>query len=149
MGSVRTIVPDDLQVVGEDVNLGGADILDASAGSVSFDWDPGVADSCFFVANRKFRIKGIIARIEVAGTDLGAVTGAIKKVASGTDIASGTALHSGTIDLKGTVNTNQTLTLSTTDTELDIASGDAIGFDLTGTPTAAIGSVTVYMAARD
>lgn len=111
----------------------------------SFSWDPNVADATFFVANRDWRVVAITARVEVAGTDGGAVTGTIKKAASGTDIASGTALHTGSIDLKGTVDTNQSLTISTTLTTLDIPSGTAIGFDLTGTPTTARGVVSVFL----
>lgn len=112
----------------------------------SYSWDPNSADDTFFVAIRRYRVIGITARIEVTGTDAGAVTAAIKKAASGTDIASGTALHTGTIDLKGTVNTNQTLTLSATSSDLDIAAGTSIGIDLTGTMTAARGVVTVLLA---
>lgn len=122
---------------------------DLSAGSAivvaSGAWDPNLADVSFFVANRDYRVIGITARIEVAGTDGSAVTGAVKKAASGTDIAAGTALHSSTINLKGTVNTNQALTVSTTYADLDIPAGTAIGLDLTGTPTAARGVVSVFL----
>ncbi len=111
----------------------------------SFSWDPNVADSTFFVANRDYRVLGITSRIEVVGTNGSAVTAAIKKAPSGTDIAAGTALLSSTIDLKGSVDTNQVLTLSTTGTDLDIPSGTSIGFDLTGTPTSARGVVSVFL----
>lgn len=111
-------------------------------------WDPGIADTSFFIAPRQCRVRSIVARIDTAGTDAGAVTGAIKKAASGTAVASGTALHTGTIDLKGTAATNQTLTLSATATDLELSAGDCIGFDLTGTPTAAVGSVTVEIEPR-
>lgn len=119
----------------------------ASASSllvVNFPYEPTVLDSTFFVAGRPWRVVGIIARVEVAGTG-GACTATIKKVASATDIASGTALHSSSFNLVGTVDTNQTLTLSTTATDLDIAMGNAIGFDLTGTPTSARGVISVYL----
>ncbi len=110
------------------------------------EWNASSVDKCALIATRKFRVKAIIARVEVVGTDAGAVTAAVKKAASGTDIAAGTALHSGTINLKGTVDTNQTLTLSTTDADLEIPSGTAVGIDFTGVLTAAIGSVTVHLA---
>lgn len=109
-------------------------------------WDANIADTVFFVASRQYIVKKITARVEVAGTDAGAVTAVVKKAASGTAITSGTALHSGTINLKGTAATNQALTLSTTASDLDIAAGNAIGLDLTGTPTAAVGCVTVWLA---
>lgn len=105
-------------------------------------------DKSFFVADRSYTVMGIRGRVTAAGTDAGAVTAAIKKAPSGTAIASGTALHSGTMNLKGTPDTNQTLTLSTTASDLNIAPGDCIGFDFTGTLTAATGSVTVMLAPR-
>lgn len=112
---------------------------------VNLRYDPNTADQVDFIAPRAFRVDSIVGRVEVAGTDAGAVTAAVKKVASGTDIASGTALHSGTMNLKGTVDTNQTLTLSTTDSDLEIAAGDAIGLDITGVMTAARGVITVAL----
>lgn len=105
-------------------------------------------DKTFFTAVRAYRVIGIIARVEAAGTDASAVTAVIKKAPSGTAIASGTALHSGTFNLKGTAATNQTLTLSTTSSDLDIAAGDSIGIDFTGTLTSATGIVTVLLAPK-
>lgn len=106
-------------------------------------WTASSADSVIFVAPRKMVVQSIVARVEVAGTDAGAVTAVIKKAASGTAIASGTALHSGSINLKGTAATNQTLTLSTTASTLELAAGDAVVIDYTGTLTSAVGAVTV------
>jgi len=111
-------------------------------------YDPNSADTPFFVATRKCRVVGITARVEVAGTDGGAVTAAVTKAASGTAIPSGTALHSGTANLKGTAATNQVLTLSTTSADLDIAAGQAIGVNFTGTMTAAVGCITVALEPR-
>lgn len=129
-----------------DMGLQSSDQLDDGGFlHVNFNWTASTVDTSFFVADRPYRVKSIVARVDVAGTDAGAVTAVIKKAASGTAIASGTALHSGTANLKGTANTNQSLTLSTTSTDLDIAKGTAIGFDLTGVMTAAIGSVTVLL----
>jgi hypothetical protein len=110
---------------------------------VTIEYVAASVDKVSFVAPRPYRVVSIIGRVEVAGTDGGAVTAAIKKTASGTAIASGTALHSSTFNLKGTAATNQTLTLSTTSTDLDIAAGTAIGIDFTGTLTSATGVVTV------
>ena len=103
-------------------------------------------DQAFFVANRAYRVIAITFRPLVVGSDGSAVTAVLKKAASGTAIASGTALNSNAIDLKGTVNTNQAGTLSATSADLDIASGDAIGIDVTGTTTAARGVVTVLLS---
>lgn len=102
-------------------------------------------DTPFFVASRSYIVKAIIWRVEVAGTDGSAVTAVVKKAASGTAITSGTALHSSTANLKGTAATNQTLTLSTTATDLQIPAGTCIGVDFTGTLTTATGCVTVVL----
>jgi hypothetical protein len=107
-------------------------------------YDATIADTVFFVANRDYRVVGITGRVEVAGTG-GACTAVIKKAASATAIASGTALHSSTFNLVGTAATNQVLTVSTTLTVLAIPSGTCIGFDLTGTPTSAVGTISVFL----
>lgn len=131
---------------GKDFDLMGQDNTQAGFINVNIEYNASSVDKVSFVANRAYRVKGIRGRVEVAGTDGSAVTAAIKKVASGTAIASGTALHSSTFNLKGTAATNQTLTLSTTDTDLDIPAGTAIGIDFTGTLTSATGVVTVSLA---
>lgn len=113
---------------------------------VSFYWGPGSVDTPFFVASRAYRVKSIRTRVEVAGTDGGAVTAVINKAASGTAITAGTILHTGTIDLKGTAATNQTITLTATVADLEIAAGTCIGIDFTGTLTSATGCVTVTLA---
>jgi hypothetical protein len=112
------------------------------------EWVATSVDKVFFVATRPYRVKAISARPTVAGTDGSAVTATIRKAASGTAIASGTALHSGSIDLKGSANTVQDLALSATATDLDIADGDCVGIDFTGTLTSATGVVTVTLAPK-
>ena len=131
---------------GKDLDIRGQDNTDAGFVFVNIEYNASSVDKTSFVANRAYRVKGIRGRVEAAGTDGSAVTATIKKCASGTAIASGTALHSSTFNLKGTAATNQTLTLSTTDTDLDIAAGTAIGIDFTGTLTSATGVVTVFLA---
>ena len=100
-------------------------------------------DQCFMVAMRPLRVLGITVRPLVVGSDGGAVTAVAKKVASGTAISGGTALHSGNMDFKGAINTNQSLTLSTTSSDLDVAAGNAIGIDVTGVMTAARGVISI------
>lgn len=117
---------------------------EAAVETASFFYEPTVLDSCFFVAVRAYRVVGITGCVEVAGTG-GACTAVIRKAPSGTDIASGTALHTGSYNLVGTVDTNQSLALSATSSDLDIAAGTRIGFDLTGTPTSARGAITVLL----
>ncbi len=135
--------------VGDDLDV--TDDLRTGAGLIQANLMYGEAtplDQSFFVACRAYRVKAIIGRPLVVGSDGGAVTAVVKKVASGTAIASGTALHSSTFDMKGTINTNQSLTLSTTAADLEIAAGDAIGIDTTGTMTAARGVISVLLAPR-
>lgn len=130
------------------MGLQGKDAGEGGFVPINIEWLAASVDKIAFVATRAYTVKAITARVEVAGTDAGTVTAAVKKAASGTAIASGTALHSGTINLKGTAATNQSLTLSTTDTDLDIAAGDAIGIDFTGVLTAATGAVTITLAPK-
>lgn len=130
------------------MGLQGSQLDDGGFIPVSIEWDAASVDKSGFVADRPYRVKAIRARVTAAGSDAGAVTLAVKKAPSGTAIASGTALHSGTVDLKGTANTNQSVTLSTTSSALDIAAGDAIGLDVTGVLTAATGIVTVFLAPK-
>jgi hypothetical protein len=113
---------------------------------INIPYNASSVDSVNMVAARSYRVIDVRGRVEVAGTDAGAVTAAVKKAPSGTAIASGTALHSSTFNLKGTAATNQTLTLSTTSADLDIAVGDSIGVDLTGTLTSATGVLTITLA---
>lgn len=107
------------------------------------EWVAASVDKVFYVAPRPMKVKFIRARVTVAGTDGSAVTAVVGKVASGTAIGSGTALHSSSINLKGTADTNQSLTLSTTPATLELATGDALYIDFTGTLTNATGVVTV------
>ena len=131
-----------------DTELAGVDGNGFGFVLVNMTYTAASVDAVYFVADRAYRVKVITGRPTVAGTDGSAVTAVVKKAASATAITSGTALHSGTYDLKGTANTNQALTLSTTDTDLNIAAGDCIGVDFTGTLTSATGVVTVSLTPR-
>lgn len=130
----------------------GVEGLDKDAGAfvnASVEWVATSIDKTFFVAPRALVVQGIKARVTVQGSDGSAVTAVIRKVPSGTAIASGTALHSGSINLKGTNNTNATdPTLSTTPGDLELAAGDALAIDFTGTMTAATGVATVAMTVK-
>lgn len=129
------------------MGLQGKDLGDGGFIPVTFEWVAASVDKTFFVADRAYRVMSITGRPTVAGTG-GAATATIRKAADATAITSGTALHSGSINLVGTVNTNQTLTLSTTDGVLDLAAGDALSVDFTGTLTSATGVGTVILAPK-
>jgi hypothetical protein len=127
-----------LGLQGTDGNDGGFEI-------VVFPYTASAVDQTMFVADRAYIVKAIRGRVDVAGTG-GAATATIRKVASGTAIASGTALHSSTYNLVGTVNTQQSLTLSTTASDLLIPAGTAICADFTGTLTSAVGNISVTLS---
>lgn len=128
------------------MGIQGQDLDNGGFMAITIPYTASSVDQTYFVATRSYVVTGIIGRPTVAGTDAGAVTAVVKKTASGTAITSGTALHSGSFNLKGTAHTNQTLTLSTTASDLQIAAGTSIGVDWTGVLTAAVGSITVMLA---
>lgn len=102
------------------------------------------ATSPVFVASRNFIVQDIRGRVNVAGTG-GACTISLYSVPSGTAVASGTLLHTGSFNVVGTALANQSLTLSTTAANLVIPAGNSIGYVITGTPTSAIGVITVTL----
>lgn len=140
MANIRQGASGELDVEGSDLGGHGGFV------HASTEYVAASIDKTFFVATRKCRVKAITGRPTVAGTDAGAVTAIVRKVPSGTAIGSGTALHSGTYNLKGTADTNQSLTLSTTTTDLDLAAGDSLAIDFTGVLTNATGVVSVALS---
>lgn len=103
-------------------------------------------DGAFFVAERAYRVISVQLRSTIAGTDGGAVTGVVKKAPSATGISGGTAVHQSSFNLKTTADTNATaVSLSATEADTELAAGDALGLDVTGTTTAARGCVTVVL----
>lgn len=127
------------------LGIDGAATGDGGFIPVSMQYLAATVDSAFFVADRPYIVKAVRGRVDVAGTG-GACTAVIRKVPSGTAITSGTAVHSGSFNLVGTVNTQQALTLSATATDVLMAAGDSLAFDLTGTATSAVGCLTVTLA---
>ena len=111
---------------------------------VTLNYLAGTTDCTIFTADRPYVVKAIRGRVDVAGTG-GACTAVLRKVPSGTAITSGTALHTGSYNLVGTANAQQALTLSTTASDLLLAAGDSIAYDLTGTATSAVGNLSVTL----
>ena len=97
----------------------------------------------FFTATRRWKVAGIAGRVLVAGAG-GACTFVVNKAPSGTTLGNGTALNTGSFNVVGSADGVQTLTLAAA-ANLEIAIGDSIGIVLTGTPTAAVGTVTVTL----
>lgn len=102
-------------------------------------------DQWVYVADHPVEVVKVQIVPNVAGTDAGAVTAAVKKASGTTAVASGTAVHSGTMDLKGTINTLAAATLSTTKSERELAANDRLGVDFTGTLTAAVGLIQIRL----
>lgn len=111
---------------------------------VTLNYLAATTDCTIFTADRPYTVKAIRGRVDVAGTG-GACTAVIRKVPSGTALTSGTALHTGSYNLVGTANAQQTLTLSTTASDLLLAAGDSLAYDLTGTATSAVGNISVLL----
>lgn len=126
------------------MGIEGAVLGDGGFLPITLTYTASVVDCTIFTADRSYVVKAIRGRVDVAGTG-GACTAQIRKVPSGTALTSGTVLHSGTFNLVGTAATQQALTLSTTSTDLLMAAGDSICFDLTGTPTSAVGAISVTL----
>jgi hypothetical protein len=131
-----------------DVGIEGVDFDDGAFVPISADYNVPATNAKVPIAvmPRAMRVRSIIVRPTVAGTDAGAVTVAVRKVPSGTALGSGTLLHSGTGNLKGTINVNQTLAL--TPDNCNIAAGEALALDFTGVGTAAVGAVTIMLSPR-
>lgn len=129
-----------------DMELQGGGVAGVGFIPVSIPYNASSVDMTGFVADRAYTVKSIILRVTAAGTNGSAVSVQPRKVPSGTAITSGTALTSDTGDLKGTADTNQVLTLDAT--AVNLAAGDALALDFTGTLTTATGVVTFALTPR-
>lgn len=103
-------------------------------------------DQQFFIAPYPVKVVGVYECHGVAGTNGSAVTLQVERL-QGTEApgGNGDALLSSTINLKATANAVQTGTLVTTSV-VELATGDRLGVDITGTTTTcADGQVTVLL----
>lgn len=114
---------------------------------VNFNYDilAQKTDNVIYIANCPMEVTEIKCMPVVAGSDGSAVTAEIKKASGTTATGSGTSVATGTFDLKGTAYTVQTATLSGTKSVRELASGDRLGVDFTGTLTAAEGFIQVRL----
>lgn len=99
-------------------------------------------------ASRAMQVTGIRGTVAAAvGT---AATASVYKAPSGTSCSSGTIQHTGSFDANGTAATNQTLTLSSTTSDLQLAVGDRLCLSVTNTAnwTAGAGNGGVTVSAR-
>lgn len=105
----------------------------------------GDVDRAIYTATRKCVVKAVRYTPRVVGSDGSDVTLMVTR-ARGTEApTSGDDLLSATLDLKGTADTVQTGALVSTAATLQLAVGDRIALDFTGTLTAAVGQVTIEM----
>jgi hypothetical protein len=105
----------------------------------------GLADQCFFIANRAYTVKAIREVHATAGSDASAVNVQVTKdtgtqaPGAGTDLLTNNT-NAG-FDLKGTANTVQVGALVATAGALDLAAGDRLSVDFAGVLTALAGLV--------
>lgn len=98
-----------------------------------------------FTASRNYIIKDISGRVDISGTG-GVCTIAVYVAPSGTALSAGTLVTATPFNVAGVINTKQSATLSAVASNLVVAAGSSIGFVVTGTPTSAVGSLTVALA---
>lgn len=122
-----------------------ADMKISSLGvQATFNWNASSIDARFFTAGRNLRVVAIQYGIDTAATDGGGASFIVRKVTNGTAITAGTALNT-LVDLTTVANTTAAASLSTVAGACVLKKGDALALDFTGTLTAAVGNVTVFM----
>ena len=100
-----------------------------------------LADQCFFIADQAYEFCAALEIHSTAGTDGSAVTLDIVKDTSGIAPTGGVSVLAGTIDMKATANTFQIGAPSTTRENIQIAAGDRLSINFTGTLTSLAGVV--------
>lgn len=127
------------------VGIQGAGMATADGGFVVVTMPYGTAsvDCPYFIPHRKYIVKHIALIPKVL--DGAATTVSVKWVADGSAINTGTKPHSGTGDLNANANTIQTLTLSSTASDLIIDAGYSIGLDFSGALTNGVGVVSMTL----
>jgi predicted RecA/RadA family phage recombinase len=105
-----------------------------------------VASQVFFIAPAPMQILSVQEVHSTLGTDAGAVTGSVEKLTGTQASGAGVTVLSATANLKGANNTVQTPALSATAANLLLATGDRVGFVLSGTATSVAGVVVSVLA---
>lgn len=140
-----------LQVDADDVLLVGDEAVKPMRQTFNFalSTSASLVDQTFFIVPYACKVEKIEAVHGVANG--AAMTGVIKKMADTIALADGTALMSSTFNLNATADTVQTATLSATEGVVDLAYGDRLGIDFTGTLTSLAGlvvTITVSPSAK-
>jgi hypothetical protein len=109
----------------------------------------GIADCCFYIANRPMKVAAAYWAHSTLGTNGGAVTAQVTKDTSTNAPGAGTDLLTNNtnagFNLKSTINVVQTGTLTATAASLILAAGDRISIDFAGTTTAVAGGICVVV----
>lgn len=94
-----------------------------------------------YFADRACVVSSIVARPQALATTAASLT--FFKVPDGYGVASGTQVSTGALNLlTATANVNKSMALTADAGALTLAAGDALGYVVAGTPTAARGSIT-------
>lgn len=107
-------------------------------------------DSWAFIAAIPCQVVGISEIHSVVGSTSAAVKARKVTDTSAPGASAGATvkeLATAAFDLTATINTTQTATLSSTASDLQLAAGDKIGLDFSGTLTGLVGVVTIALKA--
>lgn len=103
-------------------------------------------DQSCFTANRPYLVYRVNEVHTTAESTAATLTLTLRKQTGTQAVGSGTALQSGTINLKGTAQTVQTGTMTATEADLILATGDRLGLDYSTTATELAGTtVTIWL----
>ncbi len=108
-----------------------------------------VVDQAFFIAPEPLEVVEVHAIHTTLGTGAGDVTLQVERL-QGTEApgGNGDALMASTVNLKAANNTLQSPALTATTTNLQLAAGDRLGVDISGTTTSVAGVVVTVLMRR-
>lgn len=92
------------------------------------------------IVDRAYQVNSIYGRTSVSAASAATLT--FYKAGSGVGMASGTQISTGAFDLASTANVNKSIALTASVAALTLATGDALGWVLTGASETTKGSVT-------
>ena len=115
----------------------------AGVATVEFEAQGGAIDTVVYTAQKICKVTAISYTPLVAGTDAGAVTVMVDRCQGTEAPGAGDDLMTAALNLKGTAATVQNGTLTATTANLQLAIGDRLALDITGSPTDAAGVITI------
>lgn len=108
-----------------------------------------VVDQVFYIAAEPLEVVEIHEIHTTKGTDASAVTATIRRCQGTEAVTAGDDLLGSTkINLKGDNDTLQSPALTSTSADLQLAAGDRLALDVTGTATAVAGAVVTVLLRR-